>query len=79
MSVLTALWLPALLTWPGIVAVDAVCARLGFYESGTPSVLPWQVPGLLLDVVLYTIVFWVFSVGWQMFRRQRSRRPSAAH
>jgi len=62
----------AVLLWPGIVIVDAVCARLGFYESGSASMLPWQIPGLLLDVVLYTLVFWVLSMVWRTFAKRRS-------
>jgi len=65
-------WAPALLCWPGIVAVDAVCARLGFYESGAPSVLPWFLPGLLFDVVMYALVFWAMSVVWQVVRTRRA-------
>jgi len=61
----------AILLWPGIVLVDMVFAWLGFYASGSTSVLPWQVPGLLLDVVLYTLVFWVLSLIWRMFAKRR--------
>ncbi len=62
----------AILLWPGIVLVDMVFARLGFYASGSTSILPWQAPGLLLDFMLYTLAFWALSIVWRMFAKQRS-------
>jgi len=73
-SVLTFNGLLAMLCWPGIVIVDAVCARLGFYESGSASVLPWMVPGLLLDFVMYTLLFWALSMAWRIFGKLRRSR-----
>jgi hypothetical protein len=71
MSAVTFTWLPAVLAWPGIVVVDSVCARLGFYESGAPNPILWQAPGLLLDILMYTVVFWVFSLTWRTLRKRR--------
>ena len=71
LSVHISSWLPVILVWPGIVAVDAVCARLGFYESGSASVLPWFIPGLLLDVMMYTVGFCVIGLAWRMLSKLR--------
>jgi hypothetical protein len=70
-SVLTFNGLLAMLDWPGIILVNKVYARLGFYASDFKTALPWLVPGLLIDFVLYALLFWAVSVAWQMVHRRR--------
>jgi len=61
----------AMLGWPGLLIVNAVYARFGFYVRDFASMLPWLVPGLLLDVILYALLFWVLSVAWRVFAKHR--------
>ncbi len=55
----------AMLGWPGLLAVNAVCARFGIYASS--DFVPMFVAGLLIDIAIYTLFFFVMIKGWRMF------------
>jgi hypothetical protein len=63
-SVLTFAEPIAMLGWPGLLVVNAVCARFGFY-AGTPGNLGRMFgAGLVLDIVIYTLLFFVVVKVW---------------
>ena len=51
----------AAIAWPGIMVMNAVLAWLGIYMHGSESMWPWLVPGLLIDFVGYTVLFFVLA------------------
>ncbi|GEM_PF-6684255 len=55
----------AMLGWPGLLAVNAVCARFGIYASS--DFVPMFVAGLLIDIPIYTLLFFAMVKGWRMF------------
>jgi hypothetical protein len=65
-SVLTFAEPVAMLGWPGLLVVNAVCARFGIYETAG-NFGPIFGAGLVLDIVIYTLLFFVVVKGWRMF------------
>ena len=55
----------AMLGWPGLLAVNAVCARFGIYASS--DFVPMFAAGLLIDIAIYTLLFFIVVKGWRMF------------
>ena len=54
----------AMLTWPGLLTVNAACARVGVYASGNFG--PMFIAGLLIDIPIYTLLFFATVKGWRM-------------
>ena len=54
----------AILTWPGLLTVNAACARFGVYASDNFG--PMFMAGLFIDVAIYTLLFFVLVKGWRM-------------
>ncbi|MGA7561317.1 MAG: hypothetical protein WCF61_13065 [Terriglobales bacterium] len=52
--------------WPGLLLVDAVCARFMIYAQTAGNSGPMFVAGLVVDVVIYTLLFFVLSKGWRI-------------
>lgn len=50
--------------WPGLIVVNAACARFGIYLREFPT-WTWLVPGFLIDLILYTSVFFVCAKLWR--------------
>jgi hypothetical protein len=55
----------AMLGWPGLLIMDAVYARFGIYVDSSKNLLPWLLPGFLIDVAAYTILFFVLDALWR--------------
>ncbi len=53
--------------WPGLLLVDAVCARFMIYAQTPGNFRPMFVAGLVVDVVIYTLLFFVLSKGWKIW------------
>jgi len=60
--------------WPGLIIVNAVCAQFGIYLHEFPT-WTWLVPGLLVDLVLYTLVFFACAKLWSTLVRTRAKLP----
>jgi len=56
----------AMLTWPGLLTVNAVCARFEIYASGSGNLGLMFLAGLLIDIAIYTLLFFVMVKGWRM-------------
>jgi hypothetical protein len=54
----------AMLMWPGLLVVNAACAWFGIYASGDFG--PMFMAGLLIDIAIYTLLFFVMVKGWRM-------------
>jgi hypothetical protein len=46
----------AAIGWPGLIVVNAVCARFGIYLHDFPT-WTWLIPALFIDLILYTLLF----------------------
>jgi hypothetical protein len=57
----------AMLGWPGLLIVNAVCARFEIYEGTPGNFGPMFAAGLVIDVVIYTLLFFFMLKGWKMF------------
>jgi hypothetical protein len=55
----------AALGWPGLIIVNAVCARLGIYLHESPT-WEWIIAGSMIDLALYTGLFFVCARLWRM-------------
>jgi hypothetical protein len=55
----------AALGWPGLIVVNAVCARFGIYLRESPT-WTWMIPSLLIDLLLYTALFFVAAKLWRI-------------
>jgi len=55
----------AMLGWPGLLVVNAVCARFMIFERTPGNFAPIFVAGLVLDVVIYAVLFVVVIKGWR--------------
>ena len=65
-----------MLGWPGIVVMDEVYSRFGIYVDNSKSLLPWLLPGFLIDVALYTVVFLAGAVLWRTLFSKSETAPS---
>ena len=57
----------AMLGWPGLLIVDAVCARFEIYERTPGNFGPMFAVGLVIDVAIYTFLFFFVIKVWKMF------------
>ncbi len=55
----------AMLTWPGIIVMNKVLARFEIYAGGSNSLLPWLLPGFLIDIAVYTLAFFLLVTMWK--------------
>ena len=60
--------------WPGLLTVNAACARLGIYASGSGNSGPMFMAGLLVDAVICTLLFFVVAKGWKMLVPKRAAK-----
>jgi hypothetical protein len=65
-SALTFNGLLAMLGWPGVLVVNAACARFEIYAPGSDNLGPMLIAGFLIDVAIYTLLFFVVVKGWRM-------------
>ena len=56
----------AMLTWPGLLVVNAVCARFGIYASGSNNFGLMFAAGFLVDALIYTAIFFAAVTGWRL-------------
>ena len=66
-SVLTFAAPIAMLGWPGLLIVNAVCARFEIYEGTPGNFGPMFAAGLVIDVAIYTLLFFFVIRVWKMF------------
>jgi len=52
--------------WPGLLLVDEVCARFMIYAQTPGNFGPMFVAGIVVDVAIYTLLFFVLSKGWKI-------------
>jgi len=52
--------------WPGLLLVDVICARFMIHAQTPGNFGPMFVAGLVVDVVIYTLQFFVLSKGWKI-------------
>jgi hypothetical protein len=57
----------AMLGWPGLLIVNAVCARFEIYERTPGNFGPMFAAGLVIDAAIYTLLFFFVVKGWRMF------------
>ena len=59
-----------MLGWPGLLIVDAVCARFMIYEGTPGNFGPMFAAGLVVDIVIYTFLFFFVVKAWRLFARE---------
>jgi len=65
----------AMIGWPGLVLMNAIYAQFGIYVRDFKTLLPWLLPGFLVDVVLYTAVFFMVAKLWRTVNSKPVRKP----
>ena len=55
----------AMLTWPGIIVMNKLLARFEIYAGGSNNLLPWLLPGFLIDIAVYTLAFFLLATMWR--------------
>lgn len=63
----------AVLAWPGLVIVNAVCSRFGIYLQEFPT-WAWLIPSLLLDLLFYTLLFFACAKLWRTLKSDGKQR-----
>ena len=59
--------------WPGLIVVNSVYSRFGVYVHDLPA-WNWLVPGLLIDLVFYTFLFFGPAKVWRMWAARPIRQ-----
>ena len=66
----------AMTAWPGLLIVNAVCARFQFYASDPGTLLPMLVVGFLINIAIYAALFFVVITLWRTLAlRSNGQRP----
>ena len=60
----------AAIGWPGLIVVNAVCARFGIYLREFPTWM-WLVPGLLSNLFFYTFLFFACAKLWRTLHNNK--------
>jgi len=68
----------AMLGWPGIIVMNKIYARFEFYASQSDSLLPWLLPGFLIDIALYTVLFFGIATLWRKLVPKSESRLEAS-
>jgi len=63
----------AALGWPGFLVVNSVCARFEVYAFTPGNQAPMLAAGLVVDVAIYTVVFWVVMTLRRRVRDNRAK------
>jgi len=56
----------AMLGWPGLLVVNAVCARFEIYADTPGNFGPMFGAGLVIDIAIYTALFFLVVKGRRM-------------
>jgi hypothetical protein len=67
----------AALGWPGLLIVNAICGQFGIYLHDFPA-WTWLIPGLLIDLLLYTLLFFVCAKLWRTLVKSRRKQQAMA-
>ncbi len=55
----------AMLGWPGIIIMNKVYSSIGIYFDNSTNLVPLLVPGLVIDIALYTALFFAIVMLWR--------------
>jgi hypothetical protein len=70
----------AAIAWPGIVVMKAIRARFGIYANNSDTLWPWLVPGLFIDFVGYTFLFYSVASLWKtLMHSSEKEQPALAN